>query len=78
MCPLPLSEHWQQIHRISLVADKIVVNQKNLASPTQSIQQFKLVHHLIRRLGPGHAAIELGDVAEFTVERTPTRELHAH
>ena len=74
MGPLPIGEHRQQIHRISLVADEVVVNQENLASPAQSIQQFKLVHHLIRGLGAGHATIELGDVAEFTVGNGHPRE----
>ena len=78
MALLPLGDHRQQLHCLPLVADEVVVDQEDRASPAQPVQQVELLHDLVRRLGPGYLTVELDDVAELAVERAPTRELHAH
>ena len=75
---LPLGDHRQQLHRLALVADEVVVDQEDRAPPPQPVQGVELLDDLVRRLGPGHLAVELDDVAELAVERTSARELHAH
>ena len=75
---LPPGYRRQQLQGVPLVADEVVVNQKNRPSPAQAVQRIQLLHDLFRRLGTRHAAVELDDVAKLAVERTSPGELHAH
>ena len=61
-----------------LVADEVVVDHEDRSSPLQPVQGVELGQDLVRRLGAGHLAVELDDVAEFAVERASAGELHAH
>src|SRR5262249_30372667 len=59
------------------VADEIVVDEFDHATPSEAVEGVQLGQHLIIGLGPRHTSVELDDVAEFAGERTAAGELHA-
>ena len=61
-----------------VVADKIVVDDKDLFAPAEFIQCLKLRQQLAGTLCSGLSSVNGDDVAEFALERTTARELHRH
>ena len=64
--------------RVSFVADEVVVDKEHTASPTEVVERVELREHLLVALRARHAAKELRDVAELTVERAAAGELGSH
>ena len=75
---LPGDEGPEQAQGISPVADKIIVYEKKTPAPSQAVQQIEFCQHLLRRFGPRHAAVQLGDITKLAIKRTPARELQQH
>ena len=75
---LPLLQGRQQQFGVALVADEVVIHQEDRAPPAQVVEVLELGDQLLRRLGPGLAAVENDDVAELALERAAPGELHAH
>ncbi|MEY9897892.1 hypothetical protein ABIA44_002066 [Bradyrhizobium sp. USDA 329] len=73
---LPFGEPWQELPQRLLVADEIVVDEVEMAAVAHPIERLELDEHLLDRLGPRHAPVELDDVAEFAGEGTAPRILH--
>src|SRR5438045_4654566 len=66
----------QELRQRLLVADKIVVDEVEMAAVTHLVERLELDEHLLDRLGPRHAPVELDDVAELAGERAAARILH--
>ncbi len=63
---------------MGLVADEIVVADKDLSPPPQVKEGFQLRQHLIGAFVTGLAAVKVDDIAELAIERTPPGGLDAH
>jgi hypothetical protein len=61
-----------------LVADEIVVADKNFSSPPELKDGVQFGQHLIGAFITGLAAVKVDDIAELTVEGTPPGGLDAH
>ena len=56
---------------MGLVADEIVVADKDFSSPSKVIEGFQFRQHLIGAFVTGLAAEEVDDVAELAIKRAP-------
>ncbi len=74
---LPRREAGQKRLHHLFVADEIVVDKIQLAAMPAFVQRLQFGQHLVGGLDPRHAPVKLDDVAEFAVEGTAARELHA-
>jgi hypothetical protein len=75
---LPIRQFGKEPPDVLLVANEVVVHNENCSVPTQIAQRIQLSQHLLVAFGSRHAPVNLDDVAELAVERTPTRVLHRH
>ena len=74
----PGDHGWQDFaFEIAFIADEVVVDHVQVALVAELAQQLQFGHHLLRFLEAGLAAVKFDDIAEFAVERTATRYLHA-
>ena len=62
---------------MGLVADEIVVADKNFSSPPQLKDGVQLGQHLIGAFITGLAAVKVDDIAELAIERTAPGRLDA-
>jgi len=63
---------------VLFVADKVVVDKKDLFAPAQTVHLVQLGHDLPGRFRPRPVSEHGGDVAKIAVERTAARVLDAH
>src|SRR5882724_2712726 len=75
---LPCCQIGQEPPDIFFIADKIVVNDEDRATPTKLQKRIKLGNNLLIALGARNTPIDFDDVAELTIERTATGVLHRH
>ena len=75
---LPLFQLEGQFEGKFVVADKVVVDDKDLVAPAEFKQQIELRQQLAGAFGSGLPSVDGDDVAEFALERTSARELHRH
>src|SRR5438094_6357186 len=75
---LPLFQLERQLEGQLVVADEIVVDDKNLVAPAKFKQPIQLRQQLAGALGSGLPSVDGDDVAEFALERTSAGELHRH
>src|SRR5215469_5097165 len=66
----------ESLHRL-LVADEVVVDKVEMPAISDTVERVELGEHLLHGLDPRHTAVELDNVAELAIERTPARELNA-
>ena len=78
MLAIPRCQFGEHFFGFSLVADEIVIDQKNVTLKAQPFDLRQLGADLRRGFRPRHAAVNLDDVAELTLERTAARELQRH
>jgi hypothetical protein len=76
--PLPLRQRRQEPLQRLLVADHVIVDERDVAAVAGEIERVQLLQHLLIGLGARNAAVELDDVAELAIERAAARELHAN
>src|SRR5207244_13023523 len=69
----PFGQHRHQQPNVFLVSDKIVINDEDLATPADPQQLVQLADDLLIALRPRYPAVNLYDVAEFTIEWTAPR-----
>ena len=75
---IPLRHHRQKFLYLALIADEVVVHDKNRTAPLARVKLIEFGHHLRRRFHPRFAAIDLDDVAKFAIERAAARILDGH
>src|SRR5438552_13694988 len=75
---LPLFQLERQLEGQLVVADEIVVGDRNLVAPAKFKQPIQLRQQLAGALGSGLPSVDGDDVAEFALERTSAGELHRH
>ena len=63
---------------ITLIADEIVIDEEDTASPTEVIEALQFCKKLLGRFCSGFATVENNNVAKLTLERTSSRELDRH
>src|SRR5438045_2061335 len=78
MASLPLFQLDGELEGELVVADKIVVDDKDLVAPAEFNQPIELRQQLAGTLGSGFPSVERDDVAELALERTSAGELHRH
>ena len=61
-----------------LVADEIVIHEKDAASPSGVMERFQFPDYLVRALGARAVAVEGRDVAELAAKGTTARILEVH
>jgi hypothetical protein len=74
----PRLEVGEELLRELLVADEVVVYEIDVTSIAEVVERLQLLQHLLRRLRPRHAAVELDDVAEFALKGAAAAPLHRH
>ncbi len=75
--PLPDDQLGQELLERALVADKVVVDEVDMAAIAEVVERLQLAQHLGIALRARHPAEQFDDVAELAVEGTSARELHA-
>ena len=75
---LPLFQLEGQFEGEFVVADKVVVDDKDLVAPAEFKQPIELRQQLAGALGSGLPSVDGDDVAEFALERTSAGKLHRH
>ena len=68
----------QQLPDVLLIADEIVIDDKDGPSPSQRLERVEFGEHLLIALGSRHAPVNLDDVAKLARERTAPRVLDGH
>ena len=74
----PGNEFLEDGPGMGLVADEIVVADKNFSPPPQVKEGVQLGQHLIGAFITGLAAVKVDDIAELAIERTAPGGLDAH
>ena len=78
MCFLPGRQTGQQALGLVLVADEVVIHDKKGTPKSRGVHVIDLPQELLRILGSGFAAEQLGNIAELAIEGATPGELQGH
>src|SRR5215510_8193254 len=74
----PVGQDREQPLDVTLVADKVIVNDENQSAPADPQERVQLGQHLLIALRAWDATIDLDDVAELALEWAAARVLDRH